>query len=288
MAPTSSPVELYADYLRAGSTAPGTIRLRTHYLNRLARHLAPVALTDATPADLLHWIASADWSAETRKSARSSLAGFYAWLAAYGHREDNPAALLPTVRVPRALPKPTPAAVLARALLAATDRDALMLQLAAYAGMRRTEIARVRWEHVSDDGAGAVLAVHGKGGRGRLLPLLPLLTDALHAERRRRDAGQVGTGWRFAADPRSPYVFPGRGGGHIHPETVGAVLTDALGEGWTGHTLRHRFATRAYAGTRDLRAVQELLGHSKPETTARYVAVAGDDLRRAVDAAGAA
>ena len=48
------------------------------------------------------------------------------------------------------------------------------------------------------------------------------------------------------------------------------------------HTLRHRFATTAYGVERDLRAVQELLGHSKPETTARYVAVPEGALRTAV------
>ncbi|HET6299160.1 MAG TPA: site-specific integrase, partial [Kribbella sp.] len=51
---------------------------------------------------------------------------------------------------------------------------------------------------------------------------------------------------------------------------------------WTGHSLRHRFASAAYAVDRDLRAVQELLGHSKPETTARYVATPDGALRAAV------
>ncbi|MBA2774731.1 MAG: site-specific integrase [Nocardioidaceae bacterium] len=49
-----------------------------------------------------------------------------------------------------------------------------------------------------------------------------------------------------------------------------------LGAGWSGHKLRHRFATTAYAAERDLLAVQQLLGHSRPEVTARYTALPGD------------
>ena len=52
--------------------------------------------------------------------------------------------------------------------------------------------------------------------------------------------------------------------------------------GWTAHTLRHRFATRTYAAARDLVAVQELLGHAKPETTRLYIETPPDSLRAAV------
>lgn len=125
-----------------------------------------------------------------------------------------------------------------------------------------------------------------KGGRVRVVPLADRFARSLRAERARRLRGIVGTGWRYAPDPSSPYVFPGaRGVAHMHPETVGAVLKRLLGDQWTGHTLRHRFATAAYAGTRDLRAVQELLGHASPVTTQRYVAISDDALRAAAMAA---
>jgi integrase len=53
-------------------------------------------------------------------------------------------------------------------------------------------------------------------------------------------------------------------------------------EGWTLHTGRHRFATRAYRGSRNLRAVQALMGHSAIATTERYLAVDDDEIRAAV------
>lgn len=58
-------------------------------------------------------------------------------------------------------------------------------------------------------------------------------------------------------------------------------MAAALPPGWTAHTLRHRFATRSYAATRDLATVQELLGHAKPETTRLYVALPPDAMRQA-------
>lgn len=155
-----------------------------------------------------------------------------------------------------------------------------MLLLAAYAGLRRGEIAGLAWADIDTDND--LIQVTGKGRHQRVVPLSPVVRDALTAERYRRRTGQFGPGWRFTPDPRSPFVFPGRSEGHMSPDSVGAILTGILGSGWTAHTLRHRFGTTAYKKTKDLRAVQELLGHSKPETSARYAAVDADDLRAAV------
>jgi integrase/recombinase XerC len=57
--------------------------------------------------------------------------------------------------------------------------------------------------------------------------------------------------------------------------------------GYTMHTLRHFFATRAYRGSRNLRAVQILLGHASVATTERYTAVDDDEIRAAMEGAGA-
>jgi integrase/recombinase XerC len=71
----------------------------------------------------------------------------------------------------------------------------------------------------------------------------------------------------------------------VSPAWVGEACSAALPDGWTLHCLRHRFATRAYAKTHDLRAVQLLLGHSSPAVTQCYVGVSGADLRSAMSAA---
>lgn len=70
----------------------------------------------------------------------------------------------------------------------------------------------------------------------------------------------------------------------ITPQHLGKLVAAALPGHLTAHTLRHRFATTAYAAERDLRAVQELLGHVSPVTTAIYTKVADESMRRAAAA----
>jgi site-specific recombinase XerD len=80
-------------------------------------------------------------------------------------------------------------------------------------------------------------------------------------------------------------VFPGQVNGHLTSGYVSKLVSDALPPGWTAHTLRHRFASVAYSADRDIRAVQELLGHASVATTQIYTAIPKDALRRAVNAA---
>ena len=72
--------------------------------------------------------------------------------------------------------------------------------------------------------------------------------------------------------------------------TAGAVgdrVSEALTDGWTMHSLRHRFASRAYGLTGDVLAVQAILGHASPKTTLAYVVVEPDRLRRTMMAVAA-
>lgn len=256
----------YAMYCRAAGQSASTVRLKLYYLRRIA---ADVELASASHRDLVRWLAGQEWSPETRRSARSILRGFYTWAVEDGRLPADPSAKLPTVRVPAGVPRPAPTDTLRRAIERASTRDRLILGLAAFAGLRRSEIAGLPWSAITWPG----LRVTGKGGRTRTVPLLPALAEMLAAERGRREAGQWCDGWRWSIDPLSPYVLPSPHGGHLAPYTVGVILSDLLGPGWSGHTLRHRFATHAYAVDRDLLTVQQLLGHSSPTTTARYTAV---------------
>lgn len=79
------------------------------------------------------------------------------------------------------------------------------------------------------------------------------------------------------------YFFPGQDDGHLSPRYVGKLIRDLLPDQWTMHTLRHRFATRLYAHTRDLLGVQGMLGHATPTTTRRYVQWDTARMRDAVD-----
>lgn len=257
-------VTAWVAWLAAARRSPQTVRLRTYHLSRVAAaHPDPYAVTFA---DLVQLLAGGGWGPETMRSVRASWAVFYGWAHTTGRTTVNPARLLPTVKAPRGVPHPAPDGVLSMAMACADDRLRLMLLLGAQAGLRRAEISRVHSRDVERDAGGMVLRVQGKGDVVRRVPVEGTLRI------------------RLLAIPEG-FAFPGADHGHLSPAYVGKLISAALGPGWTAHTLRHRFASRAYAADRDLRAVQELLGHAKPETTARYTAVPLDAARRAVAAA---
>lgn len=259
---------LYALAMRAAGRSGGTIRLHRHYLRNLAE-LAPRGPWSVTTAVLVGYLATDHWAPETRKSARAAVRGFYRWGHGVGYVSQDPARDLPGVRVPPGRPRPAPEQ-LVRQLVHVDDRLGFMAQLAAFAGLRAGEIARVN----ARDLVGDELVVHGKGGRVRAVPIVD---DKLLARLQALDP-DVDEGW----------AFPNGLGGHLSPGHVSRLLSRAMPPGWTAHTLRHRFGTQAYAGTRDLLAVGACLGHSRPETTQRYVLLPDDALREAVRAAGRA
>lgn len=251
-------IEHYSAWL-AMNSAHGTVHLRAYQLGRLAAHCSPTGPWQVRTQTLVDFLTCQRWSAETRKSHRAAVVGFYRWGHDEGLIDPDPAARLPRVSVRPGKPRPAPEFKVIEALILGDRRGKLMVALAAYAGLRRGEIARVH----SDDLVDGVLWVRGKGDRVRTIPLPAQLADAV------RNSGPG-------------YVFPGNVDGHLSADRVGKIIGELLGPGWTPHTLRHRFASQAYAATRDLRAVQELLGHSKPETTAIYTAVPDGALRAAV------
>jgi integrase/recombinase XerC len=245
---------------RAAGRAPGTIRLHRYWLARLAE-VAPRPWS-VTTGDLREVLSVEGWAPETRKSARGVFRAFYRWGHGIGAIEDDPAQALEGVRVPAGMPRPAPELVVRQALRDAPERERLMIQLGAYAGLRCAEIAAVH----ADDLVGDELVVVGKGGRVRAVPILSAdLYDRLVDLE----------GW----------AFPNRLGSHMSPGHVSRLLSAALPGDWTGHSLRHRMASVAYAGTRDLLAVGAVLGHSRPETTQRYVRMPDDAVRAAVRAA---
>lgn len=252
--------------LRAAGRAETTIATRTDHVRRLSRSIR-VGPWDVDGQALLDWAASQTWARETRRSVRSSLRSFYGWAHRAGHLSVDPSLALPSVRPSPPKPRPAPEQVYRDALAGSSERTRLILRLAAEAGLRRAEIAVIHRRDLMGDLLGWSLVVHGKGNRDRVVPLPTPLALELLAR---------GEGW----------AFPGDVDGHLSPRWVGKLAVRRMPHGWTLHTLRHRFASRAYSSERDLLAVQTLLGHASPATTRRYVQLDDAWLRRAVNAAG--
>jgi integrase/recombinase XerC len=109
--------------------------------------------------------------------------------------------------------------------------------------------------------------VTGKGGKERIVPVLPVVRDAIGA-------------WLALHPDRRPdrALFLGARGKRLDPAVAQRTLRHfrrlhGLPEHATPHALRHSFATHLLAGGADLRSIQDLLGHASLSTTQRYTSV---------------
>ena len=82
---------------------------------------------------------------------------------------------------------------------------------------------------------------------------------------------------------RSGFAFPGDDAGHLSPRWVGKLITRLLPAELTMHTLRHRFASRAWSSGVDIWVLQSILGHASSDTTRRYVAIPKTAERSAIE-----
>ncbi len=255
--------------------SPRTVQLRGEQLRQAARELGghPNVITES---DLVSWMARHEWKPETRRSYRAALRGFFEWTAASQLTMHNPAAKLPAVKAHAGPPRPVDDTAWRDALAKADRRVTLMLRLAGEAGLRRGEVARVHTGDVIEGMAGPQLVVHGKGNKVRVVPISDGLAALVRLGAAGHTEGAPGTGWLF------PYLDSSD---HLSEPWVGALISRVLPEGVTPHGLRHRYATRAYRGSKNLRAVQHLLGHTSVATTQRYTAVDDDEIRAAAMAA---
>lgn len=247
------------------SGAPSTtIKARREHLEHLARRIG-VDPADVTGELLAGYAAAQTWARETRRGRRATFRKFWSWGIDGGHLSIPAADALPRVRAGLAAPRPCPDGAYQRALMAAQPRERLMLRLSAEMGLRRAEVAQIHAADIVDDLGGHTLIVHGKGNKRRDVPL------------------PTGLAVEMLNQCRRGYAFPGDDEGHLSPRWVGKLITGLLPGELTMHTLRHRFASRAWREGVDVWVIQSILGHASADTTRRYVAIPKTAERGAID-----
>ncbi|MCV3734656.1 site-specific tyrosine recombinase XerD [Rhizobium sp. TRM96647] len=258
-----------------------------------------VRMVEAGPDDLrayLGHLARQGFKPSSQSRKLSALRQFYKFLYAEGVRDTDPTGILDAPRKERSLPKTlstddvTRLVELAAREAAAAGGDLLqrlrmhaLVELLYATGMRVSELVSLPATVLAQDGR--FLVVKGKGNKERLVPLSRSAITALQAygaklaeERERQEDAKD-----------SPFLFPSAGkGGHL-PRQVFARDLKALASRagirastLSPHVIRHAFASHLLQNGADLRAVQELLGHSDISTTQIYTHVLEERLHRLV------
>lgn len=267
---TTNPRDDFRRDQRRRGLLESSIVTRDVQLGCLEAWLAPQPLLGAETEDIQEFLDGrrgrdgGPITARTRYAWLSNLSAFYHWALRSGLVPEDPTAEIIRPRFQAGVPRPISERDLGAALSASDETMRTWLLLMAEAGLRCGEVAGLHDHDVTDD---AMLRVLGKGARERLVPASEPVMEAL-----RPFLG--GSGPIFSADGA-------RLNGSQVSRIVGTFLK-GLGIRATAHQLRHRFGTQLYRATLDLRLVQELMGHSSPITTARYVAWSRSEAHEAV------
>lgn len=289
------------------NVSPHTLRAYDTDVSQFLAHLASArgcAVSELTLADFLTdgvrgYMAELHERGNARASTARRLAAVRAF-ARYLVREDrladDPTGLVGAPRKEKTLPAHLGPDDTTR-LLAAPDastiagrRDRAILELFYASGLRLSELVDIDLEDLNLHGR--VLRVRGKGSKERLVPFNAHAADAIrlmmndHAtfgaasakaatpDPSRRTAVPRGRGLTAHARRRQP-LFLNLRGQRLTTRSVDRIVRRyvreaAIAQGISPHALRHTFATHLLQAGADLRAIQELLGHSRLSTTQRY------------------
>jgi integrase/recombinase XerC len=278
-------IHRYLEHLQGErQVSPQTLRAYEHDLLTFHEFLAkdflgkePEAVRpqDADPLAVRSFLAALTRKGLSKRSqgrALSAVRSLFRFACREGTLEANPAQGVKTPKAPKTLPRHLRPGEVESLIEAPAGegplvlRDRAILELLYAAGLRVSELVGLDWPDV--DLSARMVRVMGKGSKERMVPFGRPAAEALRA--------WLGV-WdtlRDATDEGQP-VFLTRKGLRLGDRAVRRVIDHwvdvaAVARGVHPHTLRHTFATHLLEGGADLRAIQELLGHSSLSTTQKY------------------
>ena len=282
-------IQLIDERRLSPKTADAYERDLRQFLGFLTMHLGGppkiADLADLRPLDLRAFMAERRRGGAGARTLGRGLAGIRSFLRHLERKGMANAAGASATRAPRQ-PKSLPKPLSPRDAMRVVDADlqlsdepwisartAAVLTLLYGCGLRISEALSLTAADLPRDGE--TLRVTGKGGKTRIVPLLPIAREAI---------AQYLRLCPFSPGPDAP-MFRGARGGVLQPAIVQKEMRRLRGaldlpESATPHALRHSFATHLLAGGGDLRTIQELLGHASLSTTQVYTGV---DSRRLIE-----
>ena len=291
MTPFDRDIVAFCRYLEAErGLSPHTQAAYRCDLEQLSRFILQERGENASPTDVDHLLLRrflAKLSTSVAKSSQgrklAAIRSFFRYLLRRGEVNANPAELIATPKKEKRLPFhldiDQTTALMEAPMEGARDaiRDRAILETLYSSGLRVSELTGLNRSDL--DLEGGMLRVMGKGSKERIVPL----------------GGKAAEAIRDYLDQRGEYqadtpLFLNSRGTRINRRGVARivdlhVLRIAAFKRISPHTLRHTFATHMLEGGADLRAIQELLGHSSLSTTQKYTHVSLDRLMEVYDKA---
>lgn len=287
---TTAPAEVagfQAYFLVARRKSPRTAAEYGRDISRFAAFISPEPLVDATTEQVDEWMVHLLTDGKNQpQSVRRKIAAvssFFKWRVKKKFRADNPCDAVEKPDVGKRLPEVMTRDEVQRLLSTRImhrryksfldARDTAMMEVLYGSGLRRAEVCGLDLADIDLDGK-TIRVRHGKGDKERYSFLSDPAIDAirLYLQVRPAIAGSA--------------LFVTIRNSRITPRQLWAVFArirkaTGLPKHCTPHSFRHAFATHLYEGGADIRAIQELLGHSSIATTQIYAHV-GMERKRSV------
>ena len=229
----------------------------------------------------MHWLYQKGDTNRSISRKLSALNKFYTWMKLEDYIESSPMDRIKRPKFQKKLPKHFTEDEM-KTLLSIPDledkfgiRNKAMLELIYSSGLRLMELAAVRIQDI--DLHRGLIRLRGKGSKERIVPVGDPAIAAI------REYLKIRSTFGEKQDPDK--LFLTHTGKAWDSKQLGLILQRYLSlvaqqEGYTLHTLRHSFATHLLQRGADIRAIQEMLGHSKLSTTEVYTHVTIDDIKK--------
>ena len=248
--------------------------------------ISPELLISLHVRDFRAWLTSLHnegVGARSRSRALSSVRSFFLFLDLKNYGQNPAVAIVQRPKLARLLPHPIQSELIEQLIEAADShqsdqprwihlRNQSLITLLYGAGLRISEALALNADIFNRDPTS--LTITGKGGRQRMVPILPIVSERISQYRQHCPYPAIGKG----------PLFLGAKGKRLNAGVAQKVVRDLrqelqLANHLTPHSLRHSFATHLLSNGGNLRIIQELLGHSSLSTTQQYTDVADTELQ---------
>ncbi|MGE4375088.1 MAG: site-specific tyrosine recombinase/integron integrase [Methanoculleus sp.] len=282
-------IDRFGGYLRMRNYSPRTIEKYIQTLRRFARYVwvrenldpdgagfddtllddalldADVNVSTALVTDFFSYLAERrDYRPRTLHRMISTLSSFYRYLYVQGAVAVDPMIGVERPRIKNQELKYLKHSQVIRLInTIENERDRLIVRLIYATGVRVSELCSISIEDI--DFEDHTIRVRGKGDKIRTV----FIDDETLEE--------VG---RFIGNKIAGPLFPGQQGKHLSPRTVQHIFRQYAPPGITPHKIRHSYASELYRRSKNLRVVQENLGHSSIKTTEIYLHTEIDERKR--------